>query len=78
MKTKVTSKGQITIPYRLRVRYNIRPGDELQFSEGADALILTRKIDEAQMRSVIGTLADKVKVPVAELLEQSRGKVDLP
>lgn len=32
-KAKVTSKGQITIPKKVRERLNIHPGDEVTFKE---------------------------------------------
>ena len=47
---KITSKGQITLPARVRQRLNVRPGDSVMFSEGSDGKII--------VRSKAGTLAD--------------------
>ena len=35
---KVTVKGQITIPLALRERFNLRPGTEVEFIAGTEAL----------------------------------------
>ncbi|MEY3897966.1 MAG: hypothetical protein RLZZ214_3487 [Verrucomicrobiota bacterium] len=35
---KVTEKGQITIPLALRERFNLRPGTEVEFIAGQQAL----------------------------------------
>lgn len=35
---KVTVKGQITIPLALRERFNLRPGTEVEFVAGKQAL----------------------------------------
>lgn len=35
---KVTSKLQVTIPKRLAARYAIRPGDEIDWEAGGDAI----------------------------------------
>ena len=47
MSTKVTSKGQVTIPKRVRDVLGIKPGDEIEFRGGASGeLILKRVSDE--------------------------------
>jgi antitoxin PrlF len=33
---KLTSKGQLTIPARLRAELKLRPGDQIKFIEGSD------------------------------------------
>lgn len=40
---KVTDRGQVTIPKGLRDRLGIRPGEILEFDEGADGVIEVRK-----------------------------------
>jgi len=44
---KVTVKGQITIPLALRERFNLRPGTEVEFVAGKQALEI-KPIDPAQ------------------------------
>lgn len=44
---KVTVKGQITIPLALRERFNLRPGTEVEFVAGKQALEI-KAIDPAE------------------------------
>jgi len=43
MKSRVTERGQVTIPKRLRQRLGIRPGEVLDFTEGPDGSVVARK-----------------------------------
>jgi AbrB family looped-hinge helix DNA binding protein len=40
----LTSKGQITLPVELRRRWDLRPGDELDFALGDDNRVIVRKL----------------------------------
>ena len=43
MKAKLTSKGQITLPKKLRERLNLHKGDQVEFSINKnDEIVLTR------------------------------------
>jgi len=44
--TKVTEKGQTTIPQNLREKYGIDPGDEVEWIETDDGLILKKVADD--------------------------------
>jgi AbrB family looped-hinge helix DNA binding protein len=37
---KISSKGMISIPAKLRHRYNLKPGDEVEFIETDEGLVL--------------------------------------
>jgi AbrB family looped-hinge helix DNA binding protein len=39
----LTSKGQITLPIELRRRWDLKPGDRLDFSLEADGRVVVRK-----------------------------------
>jgi AbrB family looped-hinge helix DNA binding protein len=39
-RVKVSTKGQIVLPARLRRRYKIRPGDEVLVQEGAGGILV--------------------------------------
>lgn len=42
---KITSKGQVTIPQKLRKMLGVRPGDKIVFEAIDDGKVLIRKID---------------------------------
>lgn len=44
--TKVTDKGQTTIPQELREKYGIEPGDEVEWIETEDGLVLKKVADD--------------------------------
>jgi AbrB family looped-hinge helix DNA binding protein len=46
MTTKVTEKGQTTIPQNLREKYGIDPGDEVEWIETDDGLLLKKVADD--------------------------------
>lgn len=78
MGTLVTTKGQVTIPKKLRDRYGIRPGIRIDFFADADGIHL-RKAEKKEARMVLGCLRGELagrKVP--DLLDDLRGKVELP
>lgn len=50
VEAKVTSKGQITLPSKLRQRLNVSPGDSVVFVEEPDGRVV--------VRGRTGTLAD--------------------
>ena len=80
MKATITSKGQITIPAKVRRRLNLKAGQILEFDEEAPFLKATRKFDPAEMYAVIGCCKNK-GVPAQsaqEWLNKTRGKVKLP
>jgi AbrB family looped-hinge helix DNA binding protein len=80
MKATITSKGQITIPARVRRRLNLKAGQVLEFDEEAPYLKATRTFDPAEMYAAIGCCKDK-RVPARsarEWMNKTRGKVKLP
>jgi AbrB family looped-hinge helix DNA binding protein len=59
MKATITSKGQITIPAKVRRRLNLRPGQILEFDEEAPYLKATRIFDSGEMYATIGCCKNK-------------------
>ncbi len=78
MKAKLTSKGQITIPLKIRRKLRLKAGQELDFDESTPYLKATRVIDEKAMRSVAGCLKEQIRDSIPDILDRTRGKVDLP
>jgi AbrB family looped-hinge helix DNA binding protein len=80
MKATITSKGQITIPVKVRRRLNLQPGQVLEFDDEAPYLKATRIFDPGEMYATIGCCKNK-QAPARsaqEWLNKTRGKVKLP
>lgn len=43
--TRVTSKGQVTIPKEIREKLGIRPGDEIVFEPAEEGYVLKKEVD---------------------------------
>lgn len=80
MKTTLTSKGQITIPIKIRRRLNLQPGDTLEFDESVPYLKARKPFDRAKMQSVIGRGRNRGsnRKSSKEWIEEMRGPVELP
>ncbi|MGH9381927.1 MAG: AbrB/MazE/SpoVT family DNA-binding domain-containing protein [Thermoanaerobaculia bacterium] len=79
MKATVTSKGQITIPVRLRKRFGLRPGTVLEFDENAPVLTARRVVSRQQMARAAGVLQHELAGKSSlEWLTDLRGPADLP
>jgi AbrB family looped-hinge helix DNA binding protein len=71
MRATLTSKGQITIPSKIRERLGLKPGQILDFDEDVPYLKVTPVFDEAAMRSVIGCEEAKLGLAAKEWLEET-------
>ena len=43
---KITSKGQVTIPQRLRLKFDLLPNTEVVFEEAADCVAIRPKMSK--------------------------------
>lgn len=75
MKATITSKGQITIPKKVRHRLNLEAGDVLEFDDTAPCLVARVAFDEEAMRGVLGCARGTLGRPSSAWLEETRGKV---
>ncbi|HZV74145.1 MAG TPA: AbrB/MazE/SpoVT family DNA-binding domain-containing protein [Conexibacter sp.] len=71
MKSKISEKGQVTIPKPLRDQLGIRAGDELDFEAEPGRIVVTKVADQDPVDAVWGTLT--LPVSVDEAIEQMRG-----
>ncbi len=79
MRATITSKGQITIPIKLRRRLNLKPGEVLEFDENAPYLKAIKAYSAEAMYSTIGCCKDTASSTSAEeWLNETRGPVELP
>jgi antitoxin PrlF len=66
---KITSKGQITLPSRVRDRLNVGPGDSVVFVEGQDGKIVVRS-KSGTLSDMRGMLSGKSKPPSGNTIER--------
>ena len=78
MKATLTSKGQITIPSKIRQNLGLRSGSVLDFDEDSPFLKAVVVFDEEAMRSVLGCAEGKLGRTTKEWLNETRGPVELP
>jgi len=71
MKTRVSEKGQVTIPKKLRDQLGIRFGDELDFEVERGRLVAAKVAE----RDAIDRLYGSLKLPAStdELMQELRG-----
>jgi AbrB family looped-hinge helix DNA binding protein len=48
MATRVTSKGQVTVPKRVRTLLGIGPGSSVEFELAADGRVVMTKLDRSK------------------------------
>ena len=70
--TKVTDKGQTTIPQELREKYGIEPGDEVEWIETEDGLVLKKVADDRGRGMLVDDDVPRAKrEEVAEALSET-------
>ncbi|WP_424017816.1 AbrB/MazE/SpoVT family DNA-binding domain-containing protein [Halorientalis pallida] len=67
--TRVTEKGQVTIPKSIREELGIRPGDEITFVETEQGYVVRKEVDESRFEKWRGVADtdDTVRDRMAEL-----------
>jgi AbrB family looped-hinge helix DNA binding protein len=79
MKATLTSKGQITIPLKIRRRLGLKAGQQLDFDENTPFLKAVKVVDENAWKKARGIGRRRLPATDAEdWLEQTRGPVELP
>ena len=73
-KTKLTSKGQITVPKDVRERLGLRPGDEIEFVEENGSFVVRRHVDARAFEKWRGFLKDLAGRRADDLVEEMRGR----
>lgn len=76
--TRVTEKGQATIPKRLREKYDLEPGDEVVWNDADDGIVVTKRTssDARGMLVPEGTSDSKREEIADELGETVRRRRD--
>ncbi len=76
MTSRVTEKGQVTIPKELRSRFGIRPGEEMTFREEDGHIVLEKAPHPHRFDDLYGIV--KLDKSTDELIDEMRGPVELP
>lgn len=72
-KSKMTSKGQVTIPKDVRERLCLRPGDEIEFVEDGEGYCIQKLVPASPFRKYRGYLKHLAGQDPDELVESARG-----
>lgn len=71
MKSRVTERGQVTIPKELRDRLGIRAGQVLEFEEAGGRIVLSKRTPRDPVDELYGSLPSERSTD--ELMDQLRG-----
>ena len=52
----MTSKGQVTVPKKVRTALGLRPGDQLSWNARQDGSVEVRKVAARQLEDLVGLL----------------------
>jgi len=70
--SRVTSKGQVTVPKEVREKMGLKPGDEVDFEETQDGVLISKHIEENPFEKWRGV--DEAEETVEEAMERLRGE----
>ena len=73
-KTKITTKGQVTIPKDVRERLGLRPGDEIEFVEDRSGFRVQKRVPASPFQKYRGSLKGLAGRDPNDLVEQLRGR----
>jgi AbrB family looped-hinge helix DNA binding protein len=73
-RTKITSKGQVTIPKDVRERLGLRPGDEIEFVDDRKGFRVQKRVAASPFRKYRGHLKHLAGRDPDQLVEQMRGR----
>ena len=74
--SRMTSKGQVTIPHELREQLGLAPGDEVQFTSAPDGIRLEKAIRRSVFARFRGCLPHLRGQNAVALVRDRRGPVD--
>jgi antitoxin PrlF len=72
--SRLTSKGQVTIPKSVRDRLGLQPGDEIEFVEYPEGVRVRRRQQENPFERWKGFLSELEGQDPVELVREMRGE----
>jgi antitoxin PrlF len=70
---KVTSKGQVTIPKKVRDRLGVHPGEEVGFEEKGGVIVMTKAVTKSPFDKWVGKLVKLEGQRSDDLVKELRG-----
>ena len=70
---KITSKGQITLPKKIREKLGVHPGDELGFEEQDNLIVIRKVVTESPFDKWVGKLKHLQGQRSDDLVREARG-----
>ena len=72
--TRLTSKGQVTIPKEVREQLGLRPGDEIEFVKEGTAFHVRKRVGTSPFGEYRGYLSHLAGQDPDKLVEEMRGR----
>ncbi len=73
-RTRITTKGQVTVPKAVRERLGLRPGDELEFVEENGTYRVRKRVDPDVFKKYRGYLREWAGQDSDDLVRGMRGE----
>jgi len=70
---KVTSKGQVTIPKKVRERLGVHPGEDVGFEEKEGVVVITKAVTKSPFDKWVGKLKKLEGQHSDDLVKELRG-----
>ena len=70
---KVTSKGQVTIPKKVRDRLGVYPGEDVGFEEKEGVVVITKAVTKSPFDKWVGKLKKLEGQHSDDLVKELRG-----
>ncbi|MEW5745984.1 MAG: AbrB/MazE/SpoVT family DNA-binding domain-containing protein [Nitrospirota bacterium] len=71
---KVTSKGQITIPKRVREKLGVHPGEDVGFEEKDGVVVIKKAVTKSPFDKWVGKLRHRKGQKTDDLVKGLRGE----
>ena len=70
---KITSKGQVTIPKKVREKLGVQPGEEVSFDEKEGVVFIRKAVTKSPFDKWVGKLKHLRGKRSDDLVKESRG-----
>lgn len=71
---KVTSKGQVTIPKKIREKLGVHPGEDVGFEEKEGVVVMKKAITKSPFDKWVGTLRRQKEKKTDDIIKDLRGE----